>query len=102
MKNISIIISLVLLIQYMPAYGFENRTDDSASISNTNEANKTDTIVNTVSAEDSLKARQTHLEKQELRKEKKKALIGLVVVGCLILIPVLITIGLHQGLGGLN
>jgi len=86
MKNICILLSLVLLIQYMPAYGFDNRTDDSTSFSNKIEANKLDTMANVIPAEDSLKAQQTNLEKQELRKEKKKALIGLAVIGSVLII----------------
>jgi len=86
MKNICILLSLVLLIQYLPAYGLENITYDSISISNTIETNKTDTVANTVSAEDSPKVQQTNNEKQELRKEKKKALMGLAVVGSVLII----------------
>jgi hypothetical protein len=69
----------------MPVYGLENRNDHNTSISNTIATNKTDTVENTVSAEDSLKTRQTNLVKQELRKEKRKALIGLAVIGTVFL-----------------
>jgi hypothetical protein len=98
-KNICILLSLVLLIQKMPAYGFENRTDDSTSSSNTIEAIKADTIANTLSAEDSLKARQTNLEKREQHKEKRNAWIGFAVVGGIILITLSLSYIAHE-LGG--
>jgi hypothetical protein len=99
MKNICIIISLVLLIQYMPAYGFENRTDNSASFSNKIEINKLDTVANIVPTEDSLEVRQTNLEKEELRKEKRNAWIGFAVVGGIILITLSLGYIAHE-LGG--
>jgi len=96
---VKLLISLVLLIHCMPVYGLENRTDDSTSFSNKIETNKLDTMANVVPAEDSLKARQTNLEKQELRKEKRNAWIGFAVVGGIIVIFLALSYIAHE-LGG--